>query len=155
MSRGNLERKVVALHFWPACENCTHHNTCQTQPKHDAYPHTWQWGTDRALFPDGMLILNSWVGNSVIGQAHTGCTAYSVHPTHTHALDSRHVQYLNLEEEKVRCETMFTRLERKERWTTKDDALFATTVRRYKAVLADQAALRATTADALPVAMNA
>jgi hypothetical protein len=63
--------------------------------------------------------------------------------------------YLDLEREKVRCETAFTKLERKDDWTAKDDALFATILRRYKAVLADQAALRATTADPLPVAVNA
>ena len=155
MSQGNLERKVVALDFWPACGNCVRHTTCQTQPKHEAYPHTWQWGADRAVFPTGMLILTSWVGNSVIGQAHTGCHDYTVHPAHTQALDARHLEYLNLEGEKVRCEAIFTRLERKERWTAEDDALFATTLCQYKAVLADQATLRSTTADTLPVAVNA
>jgi len=155
MSRGNLERKVVALNFWPACENCMHQKTCQSQPKHPAYPHTWEWGAERAVFPDGMLIVTSWVGNSVIGQAHTGCTAYTVHPAHARPPDVRHLLYLDLEREKVRCETAFTKLERKDGWTAKDDALFATTLRQYKAVLADQAALRTTTADTLPVAANA
>lgn len=155
MSKGNLERKVVDLHFWPACENCVHYTTCQTQPKHDAYPHTWQWGADHAMFPDGMLILTSWVGNSVIGQAPIGCHDYAVHPAQTYAPDTRHVQYLNLEREKVRCETVFTRLEQKDRWTAKDDALFATTLRQYKAVLTNQATLRATTAEALAVAVHA
>ena len=70
-------------------------------------------------------------------------------------LDARHVEYLNLEDEKCRCETVFTRLERKERWTAKDDALFATTLCRYKGVLADQATLRSTTADTLSFAVNA
>jgi len=155
MSHGNLERKVVTLNFWPSCENCSHRATCQNQPKHPAYPHTWQWGSDRTMFPDGMLILSSWVGNSVIGQAHTGCHDYTVHPAHTQSLDARHLEYLNLEDEKCRCETVFTRLERKERWTAKDDTLFATTLCRYKGVLADQATLRSTTADTLPVAVNA
>jgi len=107
------------------------------------------------MFPDGMLILTSWVGNSVIGQAHTGCHDYAVHPGHTHTPNTRHLQYLNLEGEKVRCETVFTRLEQKDHWTAKDDALFATTLLRYKAVLADQATLRSTTADTLPAAVNA
>ena len=155
MSHGNLERKVVALNFWPSCENCVHYTTCQTHPQHEAFPHTWQWGADRAMFPDGMLILTSWVGNSVIGQAHTGCHDYAVHPGHTHTPNTRHLQYLNLEGEKVRCETVFTRLEQKDHWTAKDDALFATTLLRYKAVLADQATLRSTTADTLPAAVNA
>lgn len=155
MSNGNLEHKVVALDFWPTCDNCLRKKACQTQPKHEAYPHTWQWSADRALFPDGMLIVTSWVGSRVIGHAHTGCYDYTVHPAHTRSLDTRHVRCLTLAGEKVRCESIFTKLERQDYLTDKDASLFATTLQQYKAALAAQAALRATTAEALPPAMPA
>ena len=155
MSHGNLERAVVALDFWPMCENCSHNNECQTQPKHPAYPHTWEWSADRVIFLDGVLLLTSWIGNSIFGQTHTGCYDYVVHPAHTQAPDTRHVQYLHLEVEKCHCETVFRRLEKNHRWIAKDEALFATTLRQYKAVVADQIALRFTTVAPLSVAVDA
>ena len=63
MSHGNLERKVVAFDFWPACENCRFFASCKGRPCHPAYPHTWHWGREFAAFADGYLIVRSWVGS--------------------------------------------------------------------------------------------
>ena len=35
MSHGNLESKVVAFDFWPACENCRFFASCKGRPKAD------------------------------------------------------------------------------------------------------------------------
>jgi hypothetical protein len=45
---GNLEKKLVARDFWPACSNCRHAEACKTHPQHPAYPHTWHWGREAA-----------------------------------------------------------------------------------------------------------
>lgn len=92
-----LAGKLVAVDFWPACLNCIHYAECRDSPRHPAFPHRWHWGADRVDFPDGDLILRSWVGTIAIGDDHTGCTDYEVDPAHLLALKLPHVQYLLLE----------------------------------------------------------
>jgi hypothetical protein len=77
---GNLEKQLVARDFWPSCSNCRHVEACNTHPQHPAYPHTWHWGKEAVSFPDGELILRSWVGTAATGQPHTGCKSYHMDP---------------------------------------------------------------------------
>jgi hypothetical protein len=141
MSHGNLEGKVVSQEFWPGCQNCRYFTACAVRPQHPAYPHTWHWGSDFALFSDGKLILRSWVGTCVIGQPHTGCHSYDVDPCHVSEPSSHHRQYLQLEDEREKIDAGFERLERKDVWSKRDEESFARWFRRYKEVLAQQAAL--------------
>jgi hypothetical protein len=155
MSTGNLERQIVAFHFWPACENCAHQKMCQIQPKHPAYPHRWHWGKESVSFPEGELILRSWVGTMAIGQLHTGCTSYTVASRYVRPLALHHTEYLHLETEKSTLDAILTRLERKATWGAQDETVYARIFPRYKAVMERQATLRSTSVEALPVAVNA
>ena len=156
MSHGNLDNQLVHATFWPSCETCAFFTFCQTTPRHPAYPHRWHWSYEAAHFPDAILILRSWVGSTVFGQAHTGCPSYTVHPRQLQPLHDQHQQYLILEAEKRALEAVFTQLERHERWTTREKATFTTTLQRYKAVLAEQAELRTRTSTqaSVTVAVN-
>lgn len=156
MSQGQLEERLVDGDFWPACQNCTFFTACQTTPRHPAYPHRWHWSYEAVHFPDALLILRSWVGSTVFGQAHTGCSSYAVHPRHLRPLEERHHQYLTLEAEKHALEAIFTHLEKKARWTSREQATFTATLQRYKAVLMEQADLctMTNTQAAVTVAVN-
>jgi hypothetical protein len=145
MSDGKLEQKLVSREFWPACTTCRFFQGCQTRPRHAAYPHRWQWGRDAVAFPDGDLILCSWVGSSVIGQPHTGCPSYEVAPEHVREPQPQHRCYLALEHEKAQLERQFEPLEHKETWTKRDQATFQDLLQGYKHILAQQAALRSST----------
>src|SRR5262245_12434847 len=128
---GNLEQKLVARDFWPACRNCRHAHVCKTHPYHPAYPHTWHWGKEAVSFPDGELILRSWVGTTAIGQPHTGCPRYIVDPRCLKELARHHQQYLALEAERIQIEAIFERLERQEGWSPRDEETFARLLDRY------------------------
>jgi hypothetical protein len=142
MSHGQLTGRLVGREFWPACTTCRFFQACKTRPRHAAYPHRWQWGRDAVSFPDGDLILRSWVGSSVIGQPHTGCLSYEVAPEHVRDPQPRHRRYLALEQEKAQIERQCEPLEHKEIWTTRDQATFRYLLHRYQHMLAQQAALR-------------
>ena len=152
MSHGNLDHQLVPATFWPSCETCAFFTSCHTVPRHPAYPHRWHWSVEAAHFPDALLVLRSWVGSTVFGQAHTGCPSYTVHPRQLHPLQEHHLQYLTLEAEKHRLETLFAQLEQKARWTSREQATFTQTLQHYKAVLAEQATLRTTPIPQAPVA---
>ncbi len=154
MSHGQLESTVVEATFWPSCANCTLRTACQTTPRHPAYPHRWHWSSNVAHFPETLLILRSWVGSSVYGQAHTGCASYTVDPQHLHPLQEVHLRYLTLETEKQQLEAVFHHLEQRPSWTKKEKATFTATFQRYKALLAEQAALRTTPPAPVTVAVN-
>ena len=155
MAQGNLEGKVVALNFWPACENCRHYTTCQKKPKHPAFPHRWHWGQESVSFPEGELILRAWVGTTAIGQPHTSCPSYTVAPRYVLPLAPHHEEYLQLEAEKSTLDVTLTRLERNTTWSARDEAIYARAFPRYKEVIERQETLRAASVEALPVAVNA
>jgi len=152
MSHGNLDHQLVHATFWPSCETCAFFTACQTAPRHPAYPHRWHWSVEAAHFPDALLVQRSWVGSTVFGQAHTGCPSYTVHPRHLRPLQDHHLQYLTLEAEKHRLETLFAQLEKKARWTSREQATFTQTLQHYKAVLAEQTELRTAPAAPRPMA---
>ena len=142
---GHLEKKLVTRDLWPACGNCRHAEACKTHPQHPAYPHSWHWGKEAVSFPDGELILRSWVGTVAIGQPHTGCPRYTVDTRFLKEPSPRHQQYLALEAERAQIDATFGRLERKEVWSTRDEETFTRLLHRYQQVLAQQAALRSPT----------
>ncbi len=155
MSRGNLERQVVARNFWPACENCSHHKVCLTEPKHPAFPHRWHWGKESVSFPEGELILRSWVGTTVIGQPHTGCMSYTVASHCVQPLARHYLEYVQLEEEKAALNVILTQLERKVTWSAQDEATYARIFPCYKEVMEHQVILRSSTGLVLPIAVHA
>src|SRR5262245_44379433 len=142
MSQGNLAGHLVSHDFWPTCQTCVWFTHCQTTPHHPAYPHRWHWSIEAAHFPDGLLILRSWVGSTVFGHPHTGCRSYAVHPQQLRPLHEGHQHYLTLDAEKQRLEAIFVQLEKKEPWTTRAQATLTATLQRYQAVHAAQAELR-------------
>ena len=144
MSTGNLNNTLVAHDFWPSCHTCQQLTRCQHQSRHPAFPHRWHWGKDSVLFPDGELILRSWVGTTASSKPHTGCTSYEVGPDSVLPLASHHVEYLQLEAEKAALDVTLTRLERNAEWSTQDEATYARVFPRYTEVLERQATLRAT-----------
>jgi hypothetical protein len=143
MSTGNIEGQLVSATFWPACENCVHCSACTRQPQHPAYPHTWHWAREWVPFPEGDLITRSWVGTSAMGQPHTGCHGYQIHPSHVRPLRPAHRRYLALEQEQSTLETILDRLERTSPWTKREEQRYRQALQQYQAVLREQAALRA------------
>jgi hypothetical protein len=140
MSDGNLADKLVLRDFWPACANCTHYQECRGgAPRHPAFPHTWHWGREVAAFPDGDLILVSWVGTIAIGQPHTGCQDYQVDSQHMLPLQDRHRQYLALEEERRRLEAELNQFEQQGLYNEHVEALYE----QYEGILEAQDQLRA------------
>ncbi len=142
MSTGNLEGKLVSSTFWPTCDNCVRFTACARLPQHPAYPHSWHWGREWAAFPDGDLILRSWVGTTAIGQPHTGCPSYQVHPASLGPLLAAHRRYLTLEHEKSTLDALLDRLERTTPWTKREEQRYRYALHQYQAVLQEQAALR-------------
>lgn len=96
-SSGGLNDRLVSLSFWPACSNCAGRQECASAPLHAAYPHNWHWGHEATQFADGKLVHLSWVGSSVIGEAHTGCTSYRVDERCLLSLRPEHEEYARLE----------------------------------------------------------
>ena len=147
MSHGNLEGKIIAPDFWPSCETCQLFESCKVRPLHPAYPHTWHWGREFAAFADGYLILRSWVGTAAIGQSHTGCKSYEVDPQYISEPQVHHRLYLELEHEKEQLESEMGTLEQKKTWMRNDEDFHASLFRRYRQILAKQAALRTVVVD--------
>jgi hypothetical protein len=83
------------------------------------------------------------VGTSVIGQPHTGCAFYQVHPYYLRPLLAGHGRYLTLEREKATLETILDRLERTSPWTNREDQRYQQALQQYQEVLHEQATLRA------------
>src|SRR5215813_12245405 len=106
MSHGNLNHMLVAHDFWPSCHTCHHLTSCQQRPRHPAFPHRWHWGKDAVSFPEGALILRSWVGTTAIGKPHTGCPSYIVAPDCVQTLRPTHVEYLQLEAENAALDVL-------------------------------------------------
>jgi hypothetical protein len=125
MSTGQLNNTLVAHDFWPSCHTCQHFTTCQQHPLHPSFPHRWQWGKDAVSFPEGELILCSWVGTTAVGKPHTGCTTYAVDRNSVQLLASHHLEYLRLEAEKAALDVILTRLERNPTWGAQDEATYA------------------------------
>jgi hypothetical protein len=142
MSTGNIEGKLVNANFWPACDNCLRFSACARQPQPPAYPHHWHWGREFTPFPDGDLILRSWVGTSAIGRPHTGCLSYQVHPSFVRPLLPAHRRYLTLEHEKALLESLLDRLERTTPWSTRKEQRYQQALQHYQELLQEQAALR-------------
>jgi hypothetical protein len=152
MSTGNLEGKVVAPDFWPSCETCVFFEACKVRPRHPAYPHTWHWGREFAVFANGYLILCSWVGTAAIGQPHTGCKSYHVDPHYLSEPQAHHRLYLELEHERGQLESEMATLERKKTWARNDEDFHASVFQRYRQILKQQGALRAEVMDTQPLA---
>ena len=141
MSTGQLNNTLVAHDFWPSCHTCQHFTNCRQQPRHPAFPHRWHWGKDAVSFPEGALILRSWVGTTAMGNPHTGCTAYAVGSDFVQPLASQHVEYLQLEAEKAALDATLTRLERNPTWSAQDEATYTRIFPRYTEIIERQAAL--------------
>jgi hypothetical protein len=67
--------------------------------RHPAYPHTWHWGKETASFPDGLLVVKSWVGTAQFGAPHTGCYNYRVAEDCLLPMTDAHREYLRVSEE--------------------------------------------------------
>lgn len=93
-----LNKQLVRANFWPSCQSCVHFTHCRqaTEPKHPAFPHNWHWWRDAIEFPDGVLVIDSWVGSTVKGEAHTGCYDFSVELDYLILLSESHQHYLQL-----------------------------------------------------------
>lgn len=142
MSAGNLEGKLVDHGFWPVCENCCFSKACQTKPRHPAYPHTWHWGREFVSFPEGELILRSWVGTSAIGQPHTGCQSYQADPQHISEPQEHHKRYLALERERQELDAKLNQWERQGALSPRAEALYMRQFKRYEEILEAQKAIR-------------
>lgn len=112
MTQGGLQLYVVHQDFWPACDNCHYYDFCRQVPLHRAFPHNWHWGKETVQFADGtMLVLKSWVGSSVIGAPHTGCTRYRVAQDELLTFRPHHTRWLELEMRRQFLEMGLNRLE--------------------------------------------
>lgn len=140
MSSGNLEGKLVGPHFWPACENCVHSEACKRAPRHRAFPHTWHWGREAASFPEGQLVLRSWVGSSVIGECHTGCHGYRVQPQQLLPPQEKHRRYLKMDRKERELNGRLNRCESQGLYNDDIEAFY----KRYDEVLEVMRALRET-----------
>jgi hypothetical protein len=138
MSNGNLNEKRVSYEFWPRCANCVLYEKCKAGlPRHIAFPHTWHWGREGADFPDGVLILESWVGTVAIGEPHTGCHAYKVAERYLLPLEDKHRQYLELERRRRQMDAKFVNLEKRQVYNDDVIALYD----QYEEIMTQQARL--------------
>jgi hypothetical protein len=104
MSDGRLSGKLVSHHFWPRCSNCSHYQECKAgTPKNQDFPYAWHWIRESVSFPEGDLILNSWVGVLETKERHKSC--YQVNTLETLPLQNTHFQYLELEQERCQLNT--------------------------------------------------
>jgi hypothetical protein len=142
MSTGNLEGKLVASDFWPACENCHSFEACKVRPLHPAYPHTWHWGKESASFPEGELVLLSWVGTAAVGAPHTACENYEAGPQHFTAPLPHHQHYLALEKGRQDLDVQLEGLEREGALSKETEALYVQLFRRFTKIIEEQRALR-------------
>jgi hypothetical protein len=142
MSTGNLEGKIVAPDFWPSCETCVFFEACKMQPKHPAYPHTWHWGKETVSFPEGELVLLSWVGTAAIGDPHTACTSYAVDPRHVTEPLAHHQRYLTLERERQDLDVKLERFEKDGTFSKEAERLYEQLFHRFREITKEQRALR-------------
>ena len=142
MSHGNLEGKLVASDFWPACENCRFFEACKVRPLHPAYPHSWHWGKESASFPEGELVLLSWVGAAAVGAPHTACTSCEVDPQHFRNPLPHHQNYLALEKERQDLDAQLERLEQGGALSKEAEALYEQRFQRFMEIGEEQRALR-------------
>src|SRR5712692_6998937 len=143
MSHGNVEGKLVSPHFWQSCANCRFVAACQVRPRHPAYPHTWHWGREFVSFPEGELIVKSWVGTIAIGQPHTGCQQYEVAPTDVMEPQAHHRRYLTLEQERQTLDVTLDQLEHGGLRSTEARHRYHQLMGRFLEILAEQRALTA------------
>jgi hypothetical protein len=97
MTSGELVGKVVSLDFRPACENCCFYNECAVKPKHAAYPRRWRWSRLGVVFPEGVLILASWLGDYRGSSASVECSYYRVACGHCKEGGEKHREYAEFE----------------------------------------------------------
>jgi len=152
MSHGNLEGKLVARDFWPACENCRLFDACKIQPQHPAYPHTWHWGKEAVSFPEGKLVLLSWVGTAAVGDPHTGCTSYEVDPKHAADPLPHHRCYLALERERQDLDVKLERFEKDGTFSKEVESLYERLFQRFMEITEEQRAMRAEAEASKPAA---
>ena len=100
-----------------------------------------------------MLITRSWVGNTVIGQPHTGCKSYAVDARHVSEPAAHQRLYLELEQERKKLEAQMTTLERRTNWTRNEEDRHAAWFKRYRRILAEQIELRAVVVEEQPLAV--
>lgn len=113
MTSGGLNGQLVEEGFCPECKNCTYYHQCEEADRivprrrgesmgarHPAFPSKWQWAAETVSFPEGVLVLISWVGADIIGAPSTGCPDYQVASHVLHPLQEKHRFYLELDEEK-------------------------------------------------------
>ncbi len=142
MSHGNLEGKLVPRNFWPSCETCRFFTACQVQPRHPAYPHTWHWGKESVSFPEGELVLLSWVGTAAVGAPHTACISYEVDPHHCTEPLPPHRRYLALEHERQSLDGQLERLECEGALSKEVETLYGQLFRRFTVIVDEQRVLR-------------
>lgn len=99
-----------------------------------------------------MLITRSWVGTTVIGQPHTGCTSYAVDARQVSEPAAHQRHYLELEQERKKLEAQMTNLERRTNWTRNDEDAHAIFFKRYRRIIAEQIELRAVVIEEQPLA---
>lgn len=143
MSQGGLEGKLVARDFWPACENCHSFEACKTQPRHPAYPHTWHWGKESVSFPEGELVLLSWVGTAAVGAPHTACTSYEVDPQYAADPLPHHQRYLALERERQDLDVELERFEKDGALGKETERLYEQLFQRFTEIIEEQRTMRA------------
>jgi hypothetical protein len=142
MATGNVEGKLVHRDFWPACENCKFFAACQVRSRHPAYPHTWHWGREFVSFPEGDLIVKSWVGTSAIGQSHTGCHSYEVAPQFSTEPQTHHHRYLRLEYERQQLDARLRQFEQGGTLSETAVQVYNGLSHRFLAITHEQQALR-------------
>lgn len=104
MTTGELEGKLVPDDFSPSCSNCAHAGECAQEPRHPAYPRAWRWTKLGAAFPEGLLVLSSWVGFKSGGAAGDECRHYRVAAAQCAAAAAKHVEYANIERRRRQLE---------------------------------------------------
>ena len=142
MATGNVEGKLVSPHFWPSCANCRFVAACQVRPQHPASPHTWHWGREFESFPEGDLIVKSWVGTIAIGQPHTGCHSYEVAPQFMTKPQPHHHRYLRLEHERQQLDARLRQFEQRGTLSETAVQVYNGLFHRFLALTHEQQALR-------------
>jgi hypothetical protein len=122
MTHGNLEGQLIRSNFHPSCRTCKHYSECQEQPVHPEFPKVWHWVNQTVDFPEGDLVLTSWVGGVEYQEPHGGCYGFEIEADYLIPLQLHHEQYLQIHQEMETLRKRIETLEKLEFWSEVDRA---------------------------------
>ena len=122
MTHDNLEGQLIRSNVQPTCHNCRQYNDCKENPVHPEFPKLWHWVNETISFPEGDLVILSWVGGLEYQEPHGGCYGFEIELDYLIPLQLHHQQYLQIHREMEILRKRIETLETLEFWSEFDRA---------------------------------